>query len=71
MNEPLELQEDTPVYFRNPSGEAGQLTRFYIAVDEPCIVKISTWKHSGNIIPSLFVGIENTEVSQTDCTFKS
>ena len=40
VTEPMELTNQTPVYFRSKKGE---YRYFYFVVDKPCVVKIDTW----------------------------
>lgn len=72
--EPIELQNDVPLIFKMPSAAADGvqgLARFNFDVEEPYVVKISTWWHSGSSQPNLFVNIENENVGPKSFIFRS
>ena len=77
----IQLQNGTPVFFRcgqsvsqTQTDEEGQdlmLYKFYFDVDEPCLVKVSTWTVRGDSNPCLFVDIDNENVNTKNNSFRS
>ena len=70
ITEPMELVNQTAVYFRSKRGE---YRYFYFVVDKPCVVKINTWPLDEESDPDLYVGIDG-ETESVDCSkslFKS
>lgn len=70
----LRLQNETSVLFHcegRESADQAQYCRFYFDVEEPCIVKVSTWTVRGDSNPSLFVDIDNENVNTTNNVFRA
>ena len=47
------------------------LYKFYFDLDEPSLVKVSTWTVRGDSNPSLFVDIDNENVNSKSNSFRS
>ena len=67
----LQLENEKSVLFRCEGRDPAQYCRFYFDVEEPCIVKVSTWTVQGDSNPSLFVDIDNENVNTTNNLFRS
>lgn len=68
VNEPLELQNHIPIYFK---AKEGTHTRFYFKVDELCVIKVKTWPLDKDSEPDLYMTIDEPDVSNEKYHFKS
>ena len=65
---PFELPNDHTVIFKS---HPRIISRFCVQVTEPCVVRIKTWRESGESYPKMFVAIDNMRVSAKRNLFKS
>ena len=65
---PFELQSDQTILFKSGSGF---ISRFCFRVSEAAVVRINTWRQSGDSHPKLFLAIDDTLVSPKNHLLKS
>lgn len=71
-NNSHELRNGKEVYFRcEGNNDPNDCCRFHVDVEEPCLLKIETWRVEGDSNPSLFVDIDNAGVSATSHQFRA
>ena len=68
VNEPMVLENLTPVYFR---AKDGSFTMFHFRIDKPCVLKIKTWPLDRTSEPDLYVTVDQEEVNSDVFHWKS
>ena len=68
INEPYELQNQTPVYFKC---QRGDYSNFFVRIEKPCVIKVATWPLDDKSDPDLYIDIDSEQVDCNSWLFKS